>query len=291
MTNTLAEARYGHAAVADNKAIYVIGGANKSGLFTSIEIIDPETGKTTVLPNKLIPRRYLSAAWDGKESIYIFGGMSHQNRKVWQEKAVEVFNTRTHEVTKTIQMPAPRQYNSAVLLNDKIYLVGGSIIHPSKTQKGIQLLATPLTTALDLTTNKWSRLANLPIPVNTRAFAVTDKICAIGGYDGFNQFPLFNCYNETTNSWEAMPDAPDSVSAHSVVTHNNKLYVFGDYDNLDQVLVYDFTDNAWSYADLPYQASRHNAAVVFGDQLFVIGGNTGRAGPVLDSIQVFSVLP
>lgn len=286
---TLAEPRYGHAAVSDNESIYVIGGANQNGLLTSIEIIDPDTKQITVLRDKLIPRRYLTAVWDGNESIYIFGGMSESKGGLWQEKAVQVFNTRTHKITTTTSMPVPRRFNSAVRLNDKIYVVGGSAYYPGRVRNEYHLRVTPLTTALDLNTKKWSRLANLPTPVSTRAFTYHDKVCAIGGYDGENSWPSFNCYSEATGNWQSMPDAPVPVSAHSVAVHSNKLYVFGDYENLDQVLMFDFSSNTWSHIDSAYRASRHNAAVVFGNEVFVIGGNTGTAGPFLDDIQVLSL--
>ena len=61
----LNSARYGHAVVNDNNNIYVFGGSNKQGFLSSIEIINPKSGKHLVLENKLIPRRYFSAVWDG----------------------------------------------------------------------------------------------------------------------------------------------------------------------------------------------------------------------------------
>lgn len=286
---TLDEPRYGHAAVADKKSIYIIGGSNKTGDLSSIEIIDPKTKETTVLQDKIVPRRYLTAVWDGKESIYIFGGISRQRGGFLQEKTVEVFNTRTQEVTTTTSMRVPRRFNSATLLNNKIYVIGGSVYYPKAVEKGYDLRAISLVTTFDIDTKKWSRVANLPVARDTRAFTFNDQVCAVGGYDGFNSWPVFDCYDQSTRRWQLMPDAPDSISAHSVAVHNDKLYVFGDYDNLDQVLMYDFSDNIWSYVDAPYRASRHNAAVVFGDEVFVIGGNTGGSGPFLDDIQVLSL--
>ncbi|MDV6314905.1 kelch repeat-containing protein [Idiomarina sp. HP20-50] len=286
---TLDGPRYGHAAVAASENIYIIGGSNKTGDLSSIEIIDPKTKRTTVLRDKVIPRRYLTAVWDGKHSIYIFGGISRQNGRFWQEGTVEIFNTYTHEVTTTTPMRVPRRFNSAVRLGNKIYVIGGSVYYPKAIERGYELRATSLVTAFDLNTKKWSRLANLPVARDTRAFTFNDKVCTVGGYDNFNSFPVFDCYDPTTGRWQLMPDAPDSVSAHSVAVHNNKLYVFGDYNNLDQVLMYDFTGDTWSYLDLPYKASRHNAAVVFGNEVFVTGGNTDSSGPFLDDIQVFSL--
>ncbi|RUO81418.1 hypothetical protein CWI84_01275 [Idiomarina tyrosinivorans] len=85
---TLDVARYGHAAAADNENIYVFGGANKDGFLSSIEIIDPKTNQATLLEDKIIPRRYFTAVWDGKQSIYLFGGISLRNGKVRQEPTV-----------------------------------------------------------------------------------------------------------------------------------------------------------------------------------------------------------
>ncbi|WP_167468590.1 Kelch repeat-containing protein [Idiomarina ramblicola] len=286
---SLDEPRSGHAAVADDEYIYVIGGLNKAGNLSSIEIINPKTKETMVLRDKITARRYLTAVWDGKESIYIFGGISQQDGVIWQEKTVEVFNTRTQEVTTTTPMRVPRRFNSAVLLNNKIYVLGGSIYYPEAVEKAYALRATSLVTAFDINTKKWSRVANLPAARNTRAFTFNDQVCAVGGYDGFHKWSVFDCYDKAAGKWQLMPDAPDSVSAHSVAVHNDKLYVFGDYDNLDQVLMYDFSDNTWSYVDAPYRASRHNAAVVFGNEVFVIGGTTGGSGPFLDDIQVLSL--
>lgn len=286
---TLDQPRYGHAAVADNENIYVIGGSNKTGDLSSIEVINPKTKETMVLRNKIIPRRYLTAVWDGKESIYIFGGMSKQNGGFWQEKTVEVFNTRTREVTTTTPMRVPRRFNSAVLLNNKIYVLGGSVYYPKAVERGYDLRATSLVTAFDIKTKNWSRIANLPVARDTRAFTFNDQVCAVGGYDGFHKWSVFDCYDPNTKRWQLMPNAPNSISAHSIAVHNDKLYVFGDYDNLDQVLMYDFLDNTWSNIDVPYRASRHNAAVIFGNEAFVIGGNTGGSGPFLDDIQVFSL--
>lgn len=286
---TLAAERYGHAAVADNDNIYVIGGANGEMTHSTIEIIDPETRETTILRDKVIPRTYLTAVWDGKESIYIFGGISLHSEGIWTEKTVEVFNTRTHEVTTTTSMPMPRRISSSVLLDDKIIVTGGSAFSRNDDDGGYHLRSTALVTALDLNTQRWSRLADLPVARDTSTFAHDNKVCAVGGYDHDIQWSAFECYDPNTNAWQVMPDAPKPVSAHSVAVHDDKVYVFGDYEEPDRVMMYDFSNDTWSQLDLPYLPSRHNAAVVFGDEVFVIGGNTGTAGPFLDYIQVFEL--
>lgn len=284
---TLKHARYGHTAVADNEAIYVFGGTNERGFISNIERIDPVTKTSTVLPVRILPRRYASAVWDGNELIYIFGGVGVQDGRYRIEPTIEIFNTRTRKVSRT-QMHMPRRLNSTARLGEQIYVVGGSTFDANASEKG-EFRATPLVTAYDFNNEKLNRLADLPDARDTKVFIHDSKLCAVGGYNHTDMFARFDCYNPTSDTWEAMPDMPSATSAHSVAVHGDKLYVFGNYSKLDQALVFDFDSQQWSTADLPYQASRHNAAVTFGNEIFVIGGTTDTKGPALDTIQVFAV--
>lgn len=279
---TLKHARYGHTAVADDEAIYVFGGTNERGFIGNIERIDPVTKTSTVLPVRIMPRRYASAVWDGNELIYIFGGDGFQQGNYHVEPTIEIFNTRTRKVSRT-KMHLPRRLNSAARLGEQIYVVGGSTFD---ADSGFR--ASPLVTAYDFNNEQLNRLADLPDARDTRVFTHDGKLCAVGGYNHKDMFARFDCYNPTSDTWEAMPDMPSATSAHSVAVHGDKLYVFGNYSKLDQALVFDFATQQWSTADLPYQASRHNAAVTFGNEIFVIGGTTDAKGPALDTIQVFT---
>ncbi len=284
---TLNYARFGHTAVADDEAIYVFGGANERGFIGNIERIDPVTKTSTVLPVRILPRRYGSAVWDGNELIYIFGGVGVHEGRYRIEPTIEIFNTRTRKVSRT-RMHLPRRLNSAARLGEQIYVVGGSTFDAEASENG-EFRATALVTAYDFTNEQMNRMADLPDARDTKTFSHDGKLCAVGGYNHNDTFARFDCYNPTTDTWQAMPDMPSATSAHSVAVHDDKLYVFGNYSRLDQALVFDFNTQQWSNADMPYQGSRHNAAVIFGDEIFVIGGTTDTKGPVLDIIQVFAV--
>jgi len=57
--------------------IYVFGGATKGGILDTIYAVDPESGKTTVLPYTLpSPRKLASAVWTGR-AAYIIGGIGY----------------------------------------------------------------------------------------------------------------------------------------------------------------------------------------------------------------------
>jgi len=279
----LKKARYGHAVVNDGNKIYVIAGANKTGFLADIEIIDPSTGKIKVLSKKVIPRRYFSAVWDGEHSIYIVGGVSIQNKKFRYEKRVEIFNTQTNEISFAAPLPAPTRINSAVFLDENIFVLGGS--YP----KNKKLTATALLMVLDLKTNKWLRAANMPTAKTTRAVVKDDFIYVIGGYNRDSSLDVFERFDPKNNHWISLPSLPAKISAHSVSVIKNKLFVFGDYKNLTSTYSYDFDTKKWQQLDLNYKASRHNATTTLGENTYVIGGNTGGSGPFLDYIQIFKL--
>ncbi|WP_198677164.1 Kelch repeat-containing protein [Aliidiomarina iranensis] len=287
-TFKLNSARYGHTAVADDSAIYVFGGSNESGFHRSVERIDPVTKNSEVLPVQLLPRRYASAVWDGKHSIYIFGGVGIRRGQAYLESTIEILNTRNGRVTRT-QMASPRRFNSAVFLNGDFYVVGGSVFDYPVAGESFEYQASSLVTAYNFEQRQMLQFSDLPNARETSVFAHNGKVCAIGGYDTEQTYSRFDCLNPMSDTWESMPDAPVAVSAHSSVVHGDTLYVFGDYTNQSQVLTFNFNSGEWAFSDIPFQGSRHHAAVVFDDEIFVMGGTNNSSGPALDMIQVFKV--
>lgn len=285
-TYQLSEARFGHAVVADDEAIYVIGGSNASGALTRIERIDPTTKETSISTVRLVARRYISAVWDGDESIYIYGGYTSDNYRL---PVIEVFNTRTRKVTRLKSpLSLARRHTSAAYLDGKIYVLGGSKLGDGRVSESTpRLEASAEVAVFDTEKQEWYRVQDLPAAMDTRAFVYQSQLCVVGGYNHSEAFSRMDCYNPDRDVWEPQPAAPTPISAHSVAVYGDQLYVFGDYNNLDQVLTFDFTQQIWATADLPYRPSRHNAATVFGDEIFVIGGTQGTSGPFLADIQVF----
>jgi len=280
---SLSAARFGHAVINDGKRIFVFAGSNKSGLRSDIEIIEPELDKTKVLYNKLIPRRYFSAVWDGKHSVYIIGGVSNQNKWLRLEERVEIFNTITHEVSFAPSLPTPTRINSAVLLNDRIYVFGGSYF----TKQGLK--ASSEVAVFNIDENKWMQAADMPTAKATRAVVKDDKIYAVGGYNQTSSMDAFERYDPKLNIWETLPAMPVKISAHSLTLVKDTLFVFGNYNDLKSTYSYSFLTNQWQQVELGYQASRHNAVTTLGDTTYVIGGNIGRRGPFLDYIQTFKL--
>lgn len=282
-TISLKTARYGHASVNDGEKIYVIAGSGRKGFLSDIEIIDPKTKEVTVLKNKVIPRRYFSAVWDQKHSIYIIGGISRQNNKHRYENRVEIFNTKTNEVTLGKSIPLSTRVNTAVFLDNKIFVLGGA--YPLNNE----LTATALVAMFDIQQNNWVRAADMPTAKTTRAVTKDGLIYVIGGYNRNTALNVFESYNPQTNQWASLPALPVNISAHSVSLVNNKLLVFGDYKNLTSTYTYDFETKQWQELSENYKASRHNTATTLDDTTYVIGGNTNGKGSFLNYIQQFKL--
>ncbi len=130
--------RYGHASATDGEHIFVFAGSNGRKFLSDVEVIDPINGTVKVLKNKVIPRRYFSAVWDGKDSIYLIGGVSYIDNIATLENRVEIFNIHSFEVTLGAPIPAPRRDSRSVLLDDRIYVIGGNISSKGKSLDSIQ---------------------------------------------------------------------------------------------------------------------------------------------------------
>jgi len=282
-TLSLNTGRYGHAVVNNGTHIFVLGGSSKQGLLSNIEIIDPETGAIEQVNNTLIPRRYHTAVWDGKDSIYIMGGMSpimvKDKRRLMREPRIEVFDIPSRQTKIIGEMPGPRRLGSAQYHDGKIFFVGGS--H--------RKYVTSTVSVYDVKENKWKLAARMPTAKDTKTVRYGQFVYTIGGYNGDSSMNAFERYDMTAGKWQSLAPLPHKLSANSVVVFNDKIFSFGDYTQLDTTLVYDFKTEAWHQTKVGYLPSRHNSATVLNNKIYVIGGNIAGSGSHLDTIQVFGL--
>lgn len=275
--------RYGHAVVNNGSHIFVLGGSSKQGLLSNIEIIHPQTEAIEQVSNTIIPRRYHTAVWDGKDSIYIMGGMSpimiKGKRRLMRERRIEVFDIPSRQTRILGKMPGPRRFGSAQFYDGKIFFVGGSHRSSATSTAGIY----------DVTSDKWKLTASMPTAKDTKTVQYGQYLYTIGGYYDTSTLDVFERYDMSTGKWQSLPSLPQGLSANSVVVFDDKIFSFGDYTKLDTTLVYDFKTEAWHQTKVGYLPSRHNAATVLNNQIYVIGGNIASSFSHLDTIQVFGL--
>lgn len=281
-TLTLPVTKLGVAAVNDGRLVYVVAGSGKS-LYGDIDIIDPQLNTIKTLKNKVIPRRYHSAVFDGDESIYILGGVGVKEGRIGLVTEVEVFNTRTQEVTTIQNLQAATRINTAVFHKGKIYALGGDY----HTRQGLRSTAAMF--MYDTVSRSWTRLADMPTAKATRAFIKDDFIYVVGGYNNEMSMAVFERYSIREDRWETLSPLPKGISAHSLTVVDNKVVTFGNYDYLDETFVYDFDISQWREVDIGYLPSRHNAATTINGVTYIVGGTIRTSGGSINSIQTFKL--
>jgi N-acetylneuraminic acid mutarotase len=122
-------------------------------------------------------------------------------------------------------MPVTQDHGSSVLLNGKVYFVGGEHDHSTWHAEH------DYSFVYDPATDKWKRLANIPEQgshFEDSTFVYQGQIFALGGA-GDGQVPMWRveAYNPATDKWTAYSHSPIGRLGASVGLIGNKLYYIG----------------------------------------------------------------
>ncbi len=257
--------RYGAAVVPAEDAIYVLGGANSVGPMSSIEKIDLETGVSTLLPARLIGRRFHAAVLLGRD-VYVFGG----DAKEGLVSTVQALSIDAEKVRKVGKMPTPRRALSAVQVDGLAFTLGGSA--PGDLEN---LPRSRVVEVFDPKRNEW---LNAPSMLDGKEVATVPHghyLYQLGGYNGSGRAET-SCqrYDLKTGEWSQLPPAPFPLSAYSAVSIGDAIICFGDYTQMGRVAAYRPYDASWHVLDVPFVPRRHSAACMINDWVYVVGGNT-----------------
>jgi N-acetylneuraminic acid mutarotase len=274
--------RYGHGAVNDGEFLYIIGGSNSS-LLSDIEIINLQTNETATLPNIMDPRRYFSAVFDGKESVYLIGGMSPKDDALWFNPNIEVFNTRTKTLRKIGEFSFATRINAAVFHGNTIYVMGGDVA------SDWGLLASNRMFSFNVETKQWRSMADMPSAKATKAVVHDDFIYVVGGQNNDKAMDVFERYDINNNTWETLPQIGQEVSGNVISVVDNKLFSFGDIKQLDLTLLYDLNTQTWRKVNLGFLRTRHAAISTVGNTIYVTGGTRNTRNGALDLIQTIKI--
>ncbi|WP_407344421.1 kelch repeat-containing protein [Pengzhenrongella phosphoraccumulans] len=111
--------------------------------------------------------------------------------------------------TASTPVPNPRNHVGTVLLNNKVYLIGG--------QHGEAEAQTPQVEvdAFDVTTSTWTRVADLPVArghISASCFVWNGKILVVGGSTlGATASKTLYEYDPATNVWTTRTDLPEAL--------------------------------------------------------------------------------
>jgi len=178
------------AAVVDGK-IYTIGGGSSTinvdrcnAVSSYVECYDPVTNTWSTKAD--MPTPYHSAAAvvvDGK--IYVIGGGRPANNPVTGASNLnQCYDPVTNTWSNKTAMPTPVFAHAAVVMDGKIYAIGGGT---SGGSNNIQLVTSNANQCYDPEVNTWSSLGVMPVGRRALAAAVVgDKIYVIGGGNSSN---------------------------------------------------------------------------------------------------------
>ncbi|QDS68497.1 hypothetical protein FKW77_010864 [Venturia effusa] len=239
--------------------------------------------------------------------VYMMGGLVNSQMVKGDLWMLEVGNgsMACYPVNTTSEGPGPRVGHASLLVGNAFIVFGGD----TKLEDGDVLDDTLY--LLNTATKQWSRASPAgPRPAGRYGHTLNilgSKIYIFGGQvEGyfFNDLVAFdlNSLQMAGNRWEVMiPNGGDGTGPvpkprtnHSIVTWQDKLYLFGGTDGsqwFNDVWTYDPRTNSWSELDcigyIPAPREGHAAALV-NDTMYIFGGRI-QDGTDLGDLAAFRI--
>ncbi|KAI1125619.1 hypothetical protein F5Y10DRAFT_267937 [Nemania abortiva] len=241
--------------------------------------------------------------------IYIMGGLINSSTVKGDLWIIEAgSNLACYPLATTAEAPGPRVGHSSLLVGNAFIVYGGDtkIDESDVLDETLYLLNT--------STRQWSRaLPAGPRPSGRYGHSlniVGSKIYIFGGQvEGYfmNDLSAFdlNQLQMPNNRWELLIDnsensvtpagkVPPARTNHSMITYNDKLYLFGGTNGFqwfNDVWCYDPPTNQWTQLDcigyIPSAREGHSAALIE-DVMYIFGGRT-EEGADLGDLAAFRI--
>ena len=219
------------------------------------------------------PRNGLAATTGPDGRIYALGGAT---AGFTPSAAAEVYTPSTNTWARIASLPATRAEPAAATGPDgRIYLIGGY----TPDGRGIGVPTTSVF-AYDPTTDAWSTVASLPLPLSDLAAASgpDGRIYTIGGYTPGSASPPTFAYTPSTNTWAAVAYLPEfAVDLGAATGPDGRIYAFGgqqDAQYLRAAYALSPGSDAWvRIPDLPVQNAFLAGATGPDGRIDAIGGN------------------
>ncbi len=289
-----------------NGKLYILGGYGANapgGLAGWLNEYDPATDKWTKKTDIPMPVHHQAmTGYNGK--MYVFGGgvkISPTSDNWYPTNRTWEYTPATNSWKELTPMPTKRGGGIAVVLNGKIYVLGGAGYHPDQTED-VSISATVphrnVTTneVYDPATDKWETRMPMSVPRNHLAgAAVNGKIYAIGGrvgssFVGASSTDTVEEYDPAADMWRVRARMPFPRSGMAYGTDGRLIYMAGG-EYLDNAYVgvfrnleaYDPARDQW-YELPPMTTPRHGfAGGVINGVFYTVTGQlqsgTGGGGP------------
>ena len=275
---SLPEARSAITSASNSESIFVVGGFGPNTQFSNeIYQYDVDQNSWSILTNGAIAKRFASTAIvDGY--LYVFNGLMETNQL---NEKVEKVNLKDGSIQYMSDNPQPARVAGVTVWDNKIYSFGGTI--------GPDVYSNKLF-VFDPGEDTWTELSDIPYKGETKGEIVDGKLYIIGGYNG-TPYDKVDVYDISTDTWEPSIVLPSVISGHSTAVLDSKIFIIGDYLELNTVAYFETSDNSFHHVISNMKERRHCTAEVIGSDLFAIGGNiTSNISSSISSVQKANLL-
>lgn len=181
------------------------------------------------------------------------------------------------------QLPTKRYAFSTAVVDDKIYLIGGSLSINRGGPFGLSTVE-----AYDPQTNTWQKVADMPIPRNYPEVAVVNGLIYVFGGSSAKDRKIVNmqlpvrveAYDPATDTWTRKKDMPVSRINFELSVAAEKVYLIGGStgfgegheQRMDRVDIYDPATDMWAKGPKMPTRREPRGVEVVNDRIYVIGG-------------------
>lgn len=195
-------------AAAVGNFIYLVGGLTREKPYhNTVEAYDVRTSRWRTCAPMQVPRNRLAAiAVNGR--IYAIGGIrdGRDDTNVAQSGAVEEYDPNKDRWVRKADMPTPRHGHAAVVLREKVLILGGYSWENPTVDDGTNV-PTAAVEEYDPTVNRWAAKSKLPIARGFFGAAVIEgRVYAVGGRVAGD--PPFEVFDPQRGAWSALPTPP-----------------------------------------------------------------------------------
>jgi N-acetylneuraminic acid mutarotase len=214
-----------------------------------------------------------------EKKIYIIGGFDGSIPLT----SVEEYDVSLDSWSIVSHMDSARSQLELAVLNDKIYILGGTVNYPYPTSTVLEY---------DPQMNSWESKADmLTARKNVTAVVLDNEIYVIGGLNMTDQnVATVESFSPAMNSWETKSDMNFAKSSASASVLNGKIYVFGGFDQfepLSSIEEYDPNTNNWTVLESTIVARNLHTTAVVGEKIYIFGGGAIPGVGISDTVEVF----
>lgn len=211
--------------------VVCVGGANPSGAFSEVYMLDLATWCWESLEASGFEPRYEHAAFVPQCSsnrVYVFGG-ANQSGNISSMQKLDITNQLWEDVPQTASPPQPPRthHTCAVISGDRLVVFGGG-------HSGAEPVDDVKIHVFDACTDKWTCPDTLGTPPKPRQGhvmgAVASKVYVHGGMSGADFYNDLNVLDMISLEWGQVAETennPCARAAHGAVVHGCQLFVFG----------------------------------------------------------------